>query len=110
MELDAAGGRFALDTWPTGLVPWMLAVAMGLAAFAAQVLMTEAYGVLSIPEAAVWLQLTPISQYLLAWPFLGEPANAVGIAGTFLGVAGVAWGTVKGHRPARPAPREAPPA
>ncbi len=89
---------FALDPWPMHLVPWLLAVAMGLAAFAAQVLMTEAYGALSVPEAAVWLQLTPIAQVLLAWPLLGEAASAAGIGGTLLGVAGVAYGTVKGHR------------
>ncbi len=96
---------FALDPWPMRLVPWLLAGLMGLAAFAAQVLMTEAYGELSVPEAAIWLQLTPISQYLLAGPLLGEPASAIGVAGTLLGVAGVAYGTVKGHRPAKPSER-----
>ncbi len=97
---------FALGPWPARLVPWLLAAIMGLAAFAAQVLMTEAYGALSVPEAAVWLQLTPIAQYLLAGPLLGEPASAAGIAGVLLGVAGVAYGTIKGHRPAKLLERE----
>ena len=92
---------FALDPWPGAPVPWLLAVAMGLAAFAAQVLMTEAYGALSVPEAAVWLQFTPIAQVLLAVPLLGEPLSGTGVAGVLLGVAGVAYGTVLGRRPGR---------
>jgi drug/metabolite transporter (DMT)-like permease len=82
-------------------------VAMGLAAFAAQVLMTEAYGALSVSEAAVWLQLTPIAQYALAIPLLGERPTAAGAAGVLAAVAGVAYATALGHRPlgqARPAP------
>jgi drug/metabolite transporter (DMT)-like permease len=96
---------FALDPWPAQLVPWLLAVAMALCAFVAQVLMTEAYGTLSVSEAAVWLQLTPLSQYVLAVPLLGEAATGVGLAGVVLGVAGVAYATVLGHRPVG---REAP--
>lgn len=90
---------FALDPWPSAPAPWLLALAMGLSAFAAQVLMTEAYGALSVPEAAVWLQVTPIAQYLLALPLLGEPVSLSGMAGVLLGVAGVAYGSVLGHRP-----------
>ena len=101
---------FALAPWPAGLGPWLLAVAMGLAAFGAQVLMTEAYGALSVPEAAVWLQLTPIAQFLLAVPLLGEPVSAVAMAGVLLGVAGVAYGSVLGHRPPPAAPAPGPPA
>lgn len=95
---------FALDPWPTAPGPWALAAAMGLAAFVAQVLMTEAYGALSVPEAAVWLQFTPIAQFLLAVPLLGEPVSAVGVVGVLVGAAGVAYGTVMGRRPARAAP------
>jgi drug/metabolite transporter (DMT)-like permease len=89
---------FALDPWPSAAGPWLLAVAMGLLAFGAQVLMTEAYGTLSVPEAAVWLQLTPIAQYLLAVPLLGEPVSAVAMAGVLVGVAGVAYGSALGSR------------
>jgi drug/metabolite transporter (DMT)-like permease len=71
---------------------------MALAAFSAQVLMAEAYGALSIPEAAVWLQLTPLAQYLLAGVLLGERLTAAGALGIVIGVAGVAYGTVLGHR------------
>jgi len=91
---------FALDAWPAAPVPWLLALGMGLAAFAAQVLMTEAYGTLSVSEAAAWLQLTPISQFLLAAAILGEPVTAVAVAGVALSVAGVAWATALGPRPA----------
>ena len=101
---------FALDPWPAAPGPWLLAMAMGLAAFAAQVLMTEAYGALSVPEAAVWLQLTPIAQFLLAVPLLGEPVSAISMAGVLLGVAGVASGSVLGHRAPAAAPAPGPPA
>jgi drug/metabolite transporter (DMT)-like permease len=103
---------FALGPWPAGALPWAIAVVMALAAYAAQVLMTDAYGALSVPEAAVWLQLTPLAQYLLAAALLGERVTAAGAIGILVGVAGVAYGTVLGHRPrapvAAPAP-EAPP-
>jgi drug/metabolite transporter (DMT)-like permease len=101
---------FALDPWPAAPGPWLLAVLMGLAAFGAQVLMTEAYGALSVPEAAVWLQLTPIAQVLLAAPLLGEPVSAISMAGVLLGVAGVAYGSVLGHRAPGAAPEAGPPA
>lgn len=91
---------FALDPWPMQPVAWAVAVAMGLSAFAAQVLMTQAYGALTVSEAAIWLQLTPIAQYLLGVPLLGEPVTAAGLAGVLLAVAGVAWAMVLGHRPA----------
>lgn len=90
---------FALGAWPTGGAEWGIAVVMALAAFAAQVLMTEAYGALSIPEAAVWLQLTPLAQYLLGAALLHERVTAASAAGIVVGVAGVAYGTVLGHRP-----------
>lgn len=103
---------FALGAWPAGLAEWGIAVVMALAAFAAQVLMAEAYGALAIPEAAVWLQLTPLAQYLLAAAILGERVSAAGALGIVIGIAGVAYGTVLGHRrrtAVAPAP-EAPPA
>jgi drug/metabolite transporter (DMT)-like permease len=95
---------FALGAWPTAPSLWALAGAMGLAAYAAQVLMTEAYGALSIGEAAVWLQLTPIAQFLLGALLLGEAITAPAAAGVVAGVAGVAYGTALGHRPRAPAP------
>jgi drug/metabolite transporter (DMT)-like permease len=103
---------FALGAWPTAPLPWALAVVMALAAFAAQVLMAEAYGALAIPEAAIWLQLTPIAQYALAALLLAEPVSAAGAIGVVVGVAGVAYGTIFGARPspAAAAPEEPPPA
>jgi drug/metabolite transporter (DMT)-like permease len=89
---------FALGAWPTAPGPWAIAVVMALAAFAAQVLMAEAYGALRISEAAVWLQLTPLAQYLLAALLLGERVSAAGAVGMVIGIAGVAYGTVLGHR------------
>jgi drug/metabolite transporter (DMT)-like permease len=89
---------FALTPWPGGLGPWALAVLMSLLAYGGQILMSQAYGTLSVSEAAVWLQLLPIVQYLLAVPLLGERATAFGLAGVLITVAGVAYGTVLGHR------------
>jgi drug/metabolite transporter (DMT)-like permease len=91
---------FALDPWPHASGAWGLAVMMGLAAYGAQVLMSEAYGTLEIGEAAGWLQLTPLAQYLLAVPLLGEPVTGAGLVGIVIGVAGIAWATALGHRPA----------
>jgi drug/metabolite transporter (DMT)-like permease len=90
---------FALGAWPAFGAHWGIAVVMALAAYAAQVLMTEAYGALSIPEAAVWLQLTPLAQYLLGAVLLREAVTAASAVGILIGVAGVAYGTVLGHRP-----------
>jgi drug/metabolite transporter (DMT)-like permease len=90
---------FALAPWPGQVGFWGLALLLGLVAFVAQVLMTEAYGELSIPEASVWLQLTPLATYLLAALLLGEALSVLGLVGVLLGVAGVAYGTVFGHRP-----------
>jgi drug/metabolite transporter (DMT)-like permease len=100
---------FALDPWPALGPSWAVAGAVALAAFAAQVLMTEAYGALSVSEAAVWLQLTPVAQYALALPLLGEKPGLPALAGTALAVAGVAYGTAWGSRRAAPVPVMAPP-
>lgn len=89
---------FALTPWPGGVGPWSLAVLMSLLAFAGQLLMSEAYGTLSVPEAAIWLQLLPIVQYVLAVPLLGERLTLPGLAGVLITVAGVTYGTVLGHR------------
>lgn len=93
---------FALDPWPGlgggGLAVWGLALLMSVLAYGGQLLMAEAYGTLAVSEAAVWLQLLPIIQYLLAVPLLGERATGFGVVGVLITVAGVAYGTVLGHR------------
>jgi drug/metabolite transporter (DMT)-like permease len=91
---------FALTPWPSGLWPWTLALVMGLLSVGGQVLMAEAYGPLTVAEAAVWLQLIPVTQYFLALPILGEAVTGIGIAGVSLTVAGVVLGTVLGKRKA----------
>ncbi len=89
---------FSLHPWPSMLQPYVAAIGVGLVAFAGQLLMTEAYGTLSVPEAALWQQLTPVASYLWALT-LGERIGATTVLGVLLGVAGVAYGGVLGHRP-----------
>ena len=89
---------FALSPWPTALWPWTVGIAMSLLALAGQVLMAEAYGPLTVAEAAVWLQLIPVTQYFLAVPLLGEAVTLVGVSGVALTVAGVIYGTVAGRQ------------
>ena len=90
---------FALSPWPRHLLPWALALLMGAAAVVGQLLMGQAYGTLSVSEAAIWLQLMPIATYLIAVPMLGEPITHFGMIGALLTVAGVVYGTILGHRP-----------
>jgi drug/metabolite transporter (DMT)-like permease len=87
---------FALDAWPVAPSAWALATLMALAAWGAQVFMAEAYGALTVPEAAVWLQLTPIAQALLAVPLLGEAVTPAEVLGVVIAVAGIAWGSAFG--------------
>jgi drug/metabolite transporter (DMT)-like permease len=97
---------YALGSWPGGWVPYAAALGVGVAAFLAQLTMTEAYGALSVPEAAIWQQLTPIASYLWALT-LGERMGLATVLGVLLGVAGVVYGSVLGHRPRVARSREA---
>jgi drug/metabolite transporter (DMT)-like permease len=99
----AAGGivvslPFGFQAWPGEPAAWVAALAAGVAAFFAQLTMTEAYGALSIPEAALWQQLTPIAAYLWAL-LLGERIGGLAGLGVLLGLAGVTYGALLGHRP-----------
>ena len=89
---------FALAPWPVAPAVWGLGLLVGLAAFAAQLLMADAYGDLSVSEAAAWLQVTPVAQVLLAWPLLDEQPTATGLAGVVLAAVGVGIATVLGRR------------
>jgi len=91
---------FSLGAWPGGALAWGLAVAVGVLSFFAQILMTHAYGALTVAEAALWQQLTPVASYLWALGILDERLSALAVLGVLLGAAGVAYGTVLGHRPA----------
>jgi len=95
----------ALQPWPAGPLPWVAAGAVGLVAFLAQLLMTEAYGALSVAEAALWQQLTPIASF--AWALsIGETLTGWTTVGVLLGIAGVIYGSAFGHRPRPDAPPE----
>lgn len=97
---------FSLGAWPAAPLAWVAAAGVGVVAFGAQLCMTEAYGALSVAEAALWQQLTPIASYLWALG-LGEPIGWTTALGVLLGVAGIVYGSVLGHRPRRAASREA---
>jgi drug/metabolite transporter (DMT)-like permease len=94
---------FGFAPWAADPIAWAAALAAGAAAFFAQLTMTEAYGALSIPEAAVLQQLTPIATYLWAL-LLGERVSGVTALGVLLGVAGVAYGSLLGARPGADSP------
>jgi drug/metabolite transporter (DMT)-like permease len=98
---------FTLEAWPPLGPVWLLGIGVGVVSFAAQVLMTQAYGALTVPEAAVWQQLTPVASYLWSGALLGEGLSGGGALGVGLGIAGVVYGTVLGHRaPPRPVPAD----
>jgi drug/metabolite transporter (DMT)-like permease len=92
----------AIGPWTSHSHAWVYAVAAGVISFAAQIFMTEAYGALTVAEAAVWQQLTPVASFLWAGAVLGEGLSAIGVAGVALGVAGVVYGSVLGRRPPEP--------
>lgn len=90
---------FALGTWPTHWGLWLIAlVGVGGTSFGAQMLMTQAYGGLSVPEAAIWQQLTPAASYLWALILLDERLAKLGVLGVVLGASGVVYGSVLGSR------------
>jgi drug/metabolite transporter (DMT)-like permease len=101
----AASLPFAFDAWTAAPLAWVAALAVGIVAFLAQLLMTEAYGALSVAEAALWQQLTPIASYLWALG-IGERMTLTTFAGVVLGVAGIVYGSVLGHRPRHDAASE----
>lgn len=91
---------FAFGPWPGDAGGWALAVAVGLVSVGAQLLLTHSLGFLSVPEAAIWVQLTPVASYLWALPLLDERLSALGVFGVLLVVGGVAWGAIFGARSA----------
>jgi drug/metabolite transporter (DMT)-like permease len=98
----AVSAPFSGGPWPTTAAPWIAGVGVGVVAFAAQLLMTQAYGELSVPEAALWQQLNPIASY--GWSLtIGERITGWTVVGVVLGAVGVAYGAVLGHRPDRAA-------
>ena len=97
---------FALGPWPADPVAYLGAAAVGVVAFGGQLFMTEAYGALSVAEAALWQQLTPLASYLWALT-IGETIGWETVAGVLLGVGGIVYGSVLGHRPRHAASAEA---
>ncbi|HYG69381.1 MAG TPA: EamA family transporter, partial [Anaeromyxobacteraceae bacterium] len=89
---------FALDPWPSAPLLWTVAAVMAVAAWAAQLWMSEAYGALTVPEAAAWLQATPLVQAALAALVLGERPGAAALLGMLVAVVGIAVGSAFGGR------------
>ncbi|WP_041454034.1 DMT family transporter [Anaeromyxobacter sp. K] len=97
---------FALQAWPSAPGAYLAALGVGAVAFLAQLSMTEAYGALSVPEAALWQQLTPIASYLWALS-LGERLSLATVLGVLLGLGGILYGSLLGHAPREARSREA---
>jgi drug/metabolite transporter (DMT)-like permease len=97
---------FARAAWPAAPGAWLLTAGVGLSAFLAQLCMTEAYGALAIPEAALWQMLTPLAAYLFGL-LLGEPVGWATVLGVVLGAGGIAYGSVLGYAPRRGAAQRA---
>jgi drug/metabolite transporter (DMT)-like permease len=96
---------FALGPWPTSIALWTIALAgVGLTSFGAQMLMTHAYGGLTVPEAAIWQQLTPVASFLWSLALLGERLAPLGVLGVALGLSGVVYGSVWGRKSPTVAP------
>jgi drug/metabolite transporter (DMT)-like permease len=94
----AVSSPFAFAAWPAGPTAWVAGAGVGVVAFVAQLCMTEAYGALSVPEAALWQQLTPIASF--GWALgIGERVSGAALLGVALGIAGIVWGSVLGFRP-----------
>ncbi len=100
---------FLFGAWPGEPLAWLMALAVGVLSFFAQILMTHAYGPLTVAEAAVWQQLTPVASFLWALLLLGERLSPAGGLGVLLGIGGVLYGTLWGHRTPAPAAEGAPP-
>jgi drug/metabolite transporter (DMT)-like permease len=83
---------------------WAIAAAVGAFSFFAQILMTHAYGALTVAEAALWQQLTPIASFAWAVLLLDEKPTPVVVLGILVGAAGVVYGSVLGHEPAHREP------
>ncbi|MGC4118248.1 MAG: DMT family transporter [Myxococcales bacterium] len=87
----------SLDPWPMEPRAWALVAAVVALSVAAQLLMTHAFGFLTVPEASVWQQVAPVASYLWALGLLGESVSALGAVGVALVLLGVAWGAVPGR-------------
>lgn len=89
----------SLGAWPGDPRSWGFAVGVGLTSVGAQLLMTQALGSLTVLEASVWQQLTPVASYLWALALFNERVSGLGAVGVGLVVAGVAWGGILGPKP-----------
>jgi drug/metabolite transporter (DMT)-like permease len=93
----AVSAPFSFTAWPSGWLPWSIAIGVGVSSTFAQLLMTEAYGALTVPEAALWQQLTPLAATIWALFILDERLSSLGMIGIVVGVIGVAYGTAFGY-------------
>jgi drug/metabolite transporter (DMT)-like permease len=84
--------------WPSDSALWAIACATAVVGGAAQLLMTAAYGAVTVAEAALWQQLTPVAAYLWALAMLDEHLSLGGTVGILIGAAGVAYGSTVGVR------------
>lgn len=99
----AVSWPFALEPWPAlGGPGWGLALGAAVTSLVAQVLMTNALGFLSIPESAIWQQLTPIISYAWAALIADEAITLAAVVGAVVAAAGVVYGDIGDKRAPEP--------
>lgn len=86
---------FVLGSWTAAPSAWIFALVAALVALVAQMLMTEAYGELSVAEAALWQQLTPVMSFLLGM-IIGERVTSLAALGVAVSIFGVIYGSLFG--------------
>ena len=89
---------FALQTWQHSPQAWALAGASAFAGVGSHLLMTQSFGALTVPEAAVWQQLAPVNSCLWAVPLLDERLQWTKLVGVLCVTIGVVYGALKPSR------------
>jgi drug/metabolite transporter (DMT)-like permease len=83
---------WAIPSWrAASAATWGLALLVGITSFAAQLMMTHAFGLVPAARGALYQQLTPVFAFALGTTFLGEPLTLMSATGAVLTVVAVAW-------------------
>jgi drug/metabolite transporter (DMT)-like permease len=90
---------FALPTWRAlDAATWALAIAVGLLALGAQLLLTHAFAYVGAAQGSVATQLTPAFSWILGVLWLHESVAPLALVGALICVGGVALGSLANAR------------